>query len=99
MQNWTVVKATGSHADIWAAVGAADALKALRPVLVDCGDRFEIRLARPFVRRDLAGIEPGYSYLPKSGTRPRGIPAARLYRPKPATADATKGAVDPERRV
>jgi hypothetical protein len=99
MHVWTVVKRTGSHADVLAAIGAADALQALKPALVDCGDRFEIRLSRALVRRDLARIEPGYLYLPKSATRPRGLPAARVHNPRSRASTPDRGSIDPVRRI
>jgi hypothetical protein len=57
MHTFTVFKRTGTHADVLAAVGAADLLRQCDPVIVSRPDRFEIRLQRPAVPQMLSGAD------------------------------------------
>lgn len=41
-----VLKQTGTHAHVLAAIGAADVLRHLEPRIVEFEDRFEVRLPR-----------------------------------------------------
>lgn len=66
MDKYIVSKVTGTHADVLAAVGAADVLARLEPRLVDCSDHFEVRLQRQPTREDVARAGPGFRYLKKA---------------------------------
>jgi len=61
MERYTVFKSTGTHSDVIAAVGAADILRELEPQLVNCGDRFEVRLSVAAVPRDLTVTDRGFA--------------------------------------
>src|ERR1700685_3124289 len=80
MERYTVFKSTGNHSDVIAAVGAADILRELSPQLINCGDRFEVRLQAEAVPDDLAATDPGFLYLPRSGKLPAKLSAGRIYK-------------------
>src|SRR5579875_1706245 len=56
-------KRNGSHADVLAAVGAADLLSRLAPVLIDAGNEFRVKLSRTVQASDLDDIGPGFKFL------------------------------------
>jgi hypothetical protein len=78
MKIYTVFKRTGTHADALAAIGAADVLRYLEPRIVECNDRFEIRLRRKLGPSDLEGVDPGFSYLELAGKKQPILPAERI---------------------
>lgn len=55
-------KRNGGHADVLAAVGAADLLSALKPVLVDEGNEFRVKFARAVEPSDLDNVGPGFKF-------------------------------------
>jgi hypothetical protein len=63
MKCYTAFKQTATHADVLAAIGAADVLRHLEPRIVDLGDRFEVHLRRGLLPSDLDAVDPGFSYL------------------------------------
>jgi hypothetical protein len=63
MDRYTIFKQTGTHADVLAALGAADVLRHLEPRVVDFEDRFEVHLRRRILPSDLIAVDPGFSYL------------------------------------
>jgi hypothetical protein len=80
MNSLSFPKYSGSHADLLAAVGAADLLQDLKSVLADRGYSIEVLLSRDIVRSDLNGVGPGFKYLkakPESddGEKPARKPA------------------------
>jgi hypothetical protein len=111
MERYTVFKSTGTHADVIAAVGAADVLRLLEPRLINCGDRFEVQVQRRALPGDLVGTDPGFLFLPRSGKRPAKLPdewifeAVTVESEIPGTSRASgspvqrgKG-IDPEKRM
>lgn len=104
MERYTIFKSTGNHSDVIAAVGAADILREREPQLVNCGDRFEVRLQGEALPEDLAATDPGFLYLPKSGKLPAKLSAGRIFKrrssaaPAPQPVPQTK-AIDPEQRM
>jgi len=66
MTRYTVFKRTGTHADVLAAVGAADLLRKLDPRIVELQDCFVVELRRPLVPADLDDADPGYSNIDRS---------------------------------
>src|ERR1700691_363498 len=111
MERYTVFKSTGNHSDVIAAVGAADILRELDPQLVNCGDRFEVRLRVEALPDDLTGTDPGFLYFPKSGKLPASLSSGRIFKPRsrPGGAPGNGGiseapaprsnAIDPEQRM
>lgn len=78
MDFFTVFKRTATHADVLAAIGAADLLRHLAPRIVHFEDRFEIRLRRHLRPSDLDSLEPGFSYLARPGKALPAIPPERI---------------------
>jgi hypothetical protein len=78
MDQYTVFKQTGTHADILAAVGAADVLRHLEPRIVELEDRFEVKLRRGLTPSDLDGVDPGFSYLLRPNKEPPSLPPERI---------------------
>jgi hypothetical protein len=110
MERYTLFKSTGTHSDVIAAIGAADVLRELEPRLANCGDRFEVRLAREAVPADMAATDPGFLFLPKSGKVPSAVPSERIFEvsresdtprsDRIAPAPVAKGKrIDPEQRM
>src|ERR1700684_4411589 len=99
MERYTVFKSTGNHSDVIAAVGAADILRELNPQLINCGDRFEVRLQAEALPDDLAATDPGFLYFPKSGKPPARLSAGRIYKRRISAAPAKSKAIDPEQRM
>src|SRR5262245_50655367 len=94
MNCYTVFKRTTTHADVLAAIGAADLLRHLSPRIVNFEDRFEVRLGRPLQPADLECIEPGFSYLARTlKDRPR-VPPERIVHRR-SIADASDGIARP----
>jgi hypothetical protein len=56
-------KRNGSHADVLAALGAADLLQELSPVITDRRSQFEVELDRAVVDSDFENVGPGFKYL------------------------------------
>jgi hypothetical protein len=87
MQSFTVSKRTGTHADVLAAVGAADLLAEFEPALTNRSDRFEIHLKRAPTPQALALSDPGFRYLLRLSKKPPKLPASQVYElAKPAGA-------------
>lgn len=80
MDRFTIFKQTGTHADVMAAVGAADLLRDLDPRIVNFEDRFEVQLPRRFRRSDLDAVDPGFSYLLRPKKTAPGVPPERIVR-------------------
>lgn len=78
MDRYIVFKHTGTHADVLAALGAADLLRDLEPRIVEFEDRFEVRLSRHLVRSDLRAVEPGFSYLLRAKKATPALPPERI---------------------
>lgn len=56
-------KRSGNHADVLAAVGAADLLSSLDPVLIDRASAIDVQLKQDITPSDLANAAPGFKYL------------------------------------
>jgi hypothetical protein len=80
MKTFPVVKQTATHADSLAAIGAADLLRHLEPQIVELEDRFEIRLSRELQESDVDTVDPGFSYLVRSGKDEPAVPPERVTR-------------------
>jgi hypothetical protein len=78
MDRYIVFKQTGTHADVLAAVGAADVLRNLDPRIVEFEDRFEVQLRKPLQRSDLGAVEPGFSYLLRTKKAAPSLPPERI---------------------
>jgi hypothetical protein len=61
MDRFEVVKRTGTHADVLAAVGAADVLQTLNPQLTDAGNSYDVRFRDASI--DDLDDGPGFKYL------------------------------------
>jgi hypothetical protein len=101
LQAFSVSKNTGTHADIFAAVGLADLLASLPNVssirLVENGASFDVQLPKPLVKADLQSISqtPGYPFL-KTNEKvrvPAGVMDAVDYKAEKAKADRRKQAL------
>src|SRR5215469_2554947 len=88
MNRYVIVKQTGTHADVMAAIGAADLLRHLEPEIQEFDDRFEVRLPRQLAFADIEATDPGFSYLLGRGKSARGIAAERIVQLRNA-ADET----------
>ncbi len=89
MDRYKVYKQTGSHADVLAAVGAANVLRHLGPRIVNFEDRFEIQFSRRLRRSDIDAVDPGFCYLMRSKKADVGLPPKRILRTRTAAgADA-----------
>src|SRR5215472_8385559 len=84
MKYYTVFKQTATHADVLAAIGAADVLRHLEPRIVDLGDRFEVHLRRGLLPSDLDAVDPGFSYLERRQKNAPRLPPERIMRTRPA---------------
>jgi hypothetical protein len=82
MIRYTVFKKTGTHADVLAAVGAADLLRKLDPRILELQDRFVIELRRPVVPADLDEANPGCSNIDRSPHTPKDRMSTILSRMK-----------------
>ena len=99
-QTFSIPKTTGTHADIFAAVGLADLLASipgLDPVTVaEQGSEMEVRLTRPLRQADISSIpqDPGYPYLKPNAKAsvPQGISDFVDYPAEKAKADRLKQA-------
>jgi hypothetical protein len=90
-----IAKSTGSHADVFAAVGLADLLASAPTAgtvtLADKGSAFEVRIDTPLTKALLAAIpqEPGYPFL-KANAKvnvPKGAQDAVDYQSEKLKAD------------
>jgi hypothetical protein len=86
MDRYVTYKQTGTHADILAAIGAADVLRHLEPRIVEFEDRFEIQLPRHLHSSDLGAIEPGFSYLLRAKKATPSLPPERLVQTQAAAS-------------
>ena len=99
-QMFSIPKTTGTHADVFAAVGLADLLTSipgLEPVtLADQGAEIEVRLPRPLLEEEIAHVPqaPGYPYLkPNAKAKvPSGIREFVDYPAEKAKADRRRQA-------
>ncbi len=87
MDRYTVFKQTGTHADVLAAIGAADVLRHLEPRLVEFADRFQIQLRRHLLPSDLDAIDPGFSYLLRPQKTSPSLPPERILQTTAARAE------------
>jgi len=71
MTRYTVLKKTGTHADVLAAAGAADLLRELDPRILDLQDRFVVELRRPLIPADLDRANAGYERLDREAAKDR----------------------------
>jgi hypothetical protein len=78
MNCYTVPKTTGTHADVLAAIGAADLLRDRDPRILEREDRFEIRFPKRLTLADLDTVEPGFSYLYRNRTETPNLPPERI---------------------
>jgi hypothetical protein len=92
MDRYTVFKQTGTHADVLAAVGAADVLRHLDPRIVDFEDRFEVQLRRRLLPSDLIAVDPGFSYLLLPKKTAPSVPPERIIQAY-AAADNRNAAI------
>ncbi len=79
MQTFTVTKRSGTHADVLAAVGAADLLREFEPELTNRSGQFEIQLRRNAAPRALAPSDPGFRYLLRLSKKAPSLPASLVY--------------------
>ena len=86
MDRYTVFKQTGTHADVLAALGAADVLRNLEPRIVEFDDRFEVQLRRRLLPSDLDAVDPGYSYLLRPNKTAPHLPPERIVQTHAAVA-------------
>jgi hypothetical protein len=86
MDRYTVFKQTGTHADVLAALGAADVLRSLEPRIVESDDRFEVQLRRRLLASDLDAVDPGYSYLLRPNKTAPHLPPERIVQTHAAVA-------------
>lgn len=87
MDRYTVFKRTGTHADVLAAIGAADVLRHLEPRLAEFADRFEIQLRRHLLPSDLDAVDPGFSYLLRPQKTLPSLPPERILQNPAARAE------------
>ena len=102
MKCYTVFKQTATHADVLAAIGAADVLRHLEPRIVDLEDRFEVHLRRGLLPSDLDAVDPGFSYLERRQKNAPRLPPERIMRTRPAHRsldDAIAGVTVAENRM
>jgi len=102
MDRYTVFKQTDTHADVLAAIGAADVLRNLEPRIVEFDDRFEVRLRRRLRPSDLDAVDPGYSYLLRPNRTAPHLPPERIVQTHAEPADensVTSRATAPEHRM
>ena len=78
MNCYTVFKRATSHADVLAAIGAADVLRHLDPRIVEFEDRFEVQLRRRIRPSDLDAVDPGFSYLQRPKKKAPSLPPERI---------------------
>ncbi len=78
MDRYTVFKQTGTHADVLAAIGAADVLRHLEPRILEFEDRFQIQLCRHLLSSDLKAVDPGFSYLLRPKKPAPNLPPERI---------------------
>ncbi len=98
LQAFRILKSTGTHADVFAAVGLADLLASIphtgRITLSDRGADLEVRLLRPLTETDLRRIPqtPGYPFLKanENVTVPAGVIDPVDYKAEKAKADRRK---------
>jgi hypothetical protein len=84
MDRYVIFKQTGTHADVLAAIGAADVLRHLEPRIVASEDRFEIQFRRRLLRSDLDAVDPGFSYLVRPQKTPPSLPPERIVQSQSA---------------
>jgi hypothetical protein len=102
MDRYNVFKQTGTHADVLAALGAADVLRSLEPRIVEFEDRFEVQLRRRLLPSDLNAVDPGYSYLLRPNKTAPHLPPERIVQAHSAVAGqnaVTGGATVAGRRM
>src|SRR5271165_2158698 len=86
MDRYTVFKRTDTHADVLAAIGAADVLRRLEPRIVEWEDRFEVQLRRRLRPSDLDAVDPGFSYLLRPKKAAPDLPPERIVQAGKAAA-------------
>src|ERR1700721_386975 len=91
MDRYTVFKQTGTHADVLAAIGAADVLRTLEPRIVEFEDRFEVQLQRRLRPSDLDAVDPGFSYLLRPNKTAPHLPPERIVQTHAVQTDAAAG--------
>lgn len=103
-QTFRIPHKTGTHADVFAAVGLADLLSALPDSgtarIVEQGAEFEVCLSRSFTKTDLehAPQTPGYPFLRvnEKVVVPKGVTDFVDYKAEKAKADRRKQALNPK---
>jgi hypothetical protein len=99
MDRYTVFKQTGTHADVLAAVGAADVLRHLEPRIVEFEDRFEVQLRTPLHPSDLTAVDPGFSYLLRPKKTAPSLPPERIVQTHPGLDGAGAAVTTAENRM
>jgi len=95
MDRYKIYKQTGAHADVLAAVGAANVLRHMDPRIVNFEDRLEVQLSRRLRRSDIHAVDPGFSYLLRSKKTDIVLPPKRIIRTRTtAGTDAIIPCVD-----
>lgn len=79
MRTHTLFRRTGTHADTFAAIGAASLLQAFDPELIGQCDRFEITLGREVRAGDLVATDPGFRYLLRQSRKTPKLPPSLVY--------------------
>src|SRR5262249_12636370 len=79
MNCYRVSKRTATHADVMAAVGAADVLRHLEPRIVEREDCFEIHFRRGLLPSDLSDVDPGFSFLERPNAAAPALPPERIF--------------------
>jgi hypothetical protein len=94
-------KRTGSHADVLAAVGAADLIELQNPTLVGREDRLDVEVDTPITASDFNNVGPGFKYLkvplPDSDGAAGGARKSKRTPPKVPSAHVFDYAAENER--
>ena len=101
MDRFEVVKRTGTHADVLAAVGAADVLQKLNPKLTDAGNSYDVRFRDASIYDLDDGA--GFKYLkvdvrtsPESSEEDSGEGSESAEKKKPQKTKAAPPVIPPE---
>ena len=78
MDRYTIFKHTDTHADVLAAIGAADVLRHIEPRIVEFEDRFEVQFRRRLRPSDLDAVDPGFAYLLRPKKTAPALPPERI---------------------
>jgi hypothetical protein len=78
MHSYSVFKQTGTHADVLAAIGAADLLREREPRILEHEDRFELQFRKRLTAADLLAVDPGFSYLDDGRAGAPKLPPERI---------------------